>query len=473
MLTIRALRPHITWAVPLAAAAWITTWQAARPDPWRDELATWSAATRSVPQIFELGRHIDGVLVPYYLFMHAWIGWFGDSVVAMRMPSLLAMAAAAPLVALLARRHWGNTAGLLGGLLFATLPVISRYGQEIRGYALSVFFGTLATFLLAGALERSRWWRWLPYAVTVTLMGLSHLISLLLLAGHLVMVVAANWRRLIWWVPAAAVAAGVVLPLTVRGLGQSEKQLGWLVPASPDDLAAIAGNVFGAPLIGGIVCGFAVAALRRPRSWPLWVATVLAAGLLYTVDQVITPIFVGRYLLFVVPLLCALAGAGLAQLKRPIAVVVLLVVALIGLPLQLAFRRDHSGFDYRAAAEVLTDNARPGDGVIYAPRDGWQLVDTGIAYYNRDRVPRDLLLTADERATGSLWATECADPVACVGDTHRVWVVAADNLDPPFKASATNQLDYRRQQALRPYAQLAGWRVGGFTVTLFVRPPWI
>ena len=45
----------------------------------RDEIASWSAATRTVPEIFALGRHIDGVLVPDYLFLHYWIGWFGDS----------------------------------------------------------------------------------------------------------------------------------------------------------------------------------------------------------------------------------------------------------------------------------------------------------------------------------------------------------------------------------------------------------
>src|SRR4051812_31246641 len=119
--------------LPAAAAWFAVSYEAARPQPWRDEIASWSAATRTVPEILELGRHIDGVLVPYYLFLHFWIGRFGDSVESMRMPSMIAMTATAAACALLGRRLFGNKAGLLAGLLFAVVPAVSRYGQEIRG----------------------------------------------------------------------------------------------------------------------------------------------------------------------------------------------------------------------------------------------------------------------------------------------------------------------------------------------------
>src|SRR5690242_12389581 len=69
------IRTQICWLVPAVTAAFVVTYRAADPAPWRDEFATWSVATRTVGQIFALGRHIDGVLVPYYLFLHAWIGW--------------------------------------------------------------------------------------------------------------------------------------------------------------------------------------------------------------------------------------------------------------------------------------------------------------------------------------------------------------------------------------------------------------
>jgi mannosyltransferase len=466
---------HLVWLVPTLLTALAVSWQAGRPDLWRDEFATWSVATRSVSQIFALGGHIDGVIVPYYLLEHVWIGWFGDSAVAMRLPSILATTATAAVVALLARRWWGGTAGLFGGLLFAILPTSSRYAQEARGYALAALFVALSTLTLSRVLDRSRWWRWVGYSACVALMGLSHLLSLMVLTGHLVLVGAAVWRtgrrRALYWLGAVAAGVAVVLPLTAQGFGQHNLQLDWLFPATPNDLAQISGTIFDVPVIGGAVPAVALFALGKKRAALLWVTVLLPVALLYAYDQLVAPIFLGRYLLFLVPLLCALAGAGLTTLRRPIAVVVILVIGLIGLPHQGEIRREHSPFDYRAAAEVIEENEQAADGIVYAPRNGWQLVDTGLAYYLHGRAPRDLLLRQTEVQDASLWATECADPNACLQGTRRVWVVAADNLDPSYQATSTNQLSYEEQAALSPYTQLATWRVSGFTITLFTRPP--
>jgi mannosyltransferase len=472
------LRTQACWVLPVVVAAFVVSYRAAEPGLWRDEYASWSAATRTVPQIFELGRHIDGVLVPYYLFLHVWIGWFGDSVTAMRVPSIAAMALAAGVVALLARRFWGGTAGLLGGLLFATLPVVSRYGQEIRGYAFATLFATLATLLLVVALERSRWWTWAGYGACVALTGLSHLLSLLVLAGHLVIVATLAWRagrwRALWWVLATAAGVAAVLPLTSRGLGQQAVQLEWLERAEPAKLARLPDALFATQVLGGAVPGLAVAALRRGRArWAglLWAAVLLPIGLLYAYDQLVAPVFVERYLLFCVPLLCALAGAGLRVVRRPVALAVLAVLIAIGLPTHDRMRKLHSAYDYGAAAEVIRRNDAPGDGVLYAPRQGWQLTDLGLGYHLRDQAPRDVLLARDQTENASLWATGCPDPAGCLRGTNRVWVVAADNLDPPFRATPTNQLSYREKAALSAYDQLAVWRVSGFTVALFVARP--
>ncbi|WP_433370011.1 glycosyltransferase family 39 protein [Actinoplanes sp. CA-142083] len=473
------VRAQVCWLVPAVVTWLVVGYELGRPQPWRDEIASWSAATRTVPEIFALGRHIDGVLVPYYLFLHWWIGRHGDAVAAMRIPSLLAMVATAAAVALLARRFWGNQAGLLAGLVFAVLPVVTRYGQEIRGYAFAALFATLATLALASALEKSRWWRWVLYGVCVALIGLSHLVAVLILGGHLVMAIVLAWWfgrwRLLWWLIAAAAGVATVLPLTFRGLGQQAEQLSWLDAATPESLANLGTAVFIAPLTGGMVAGLAVAALWRERAAAavlLWMSVLIPVGLLYAYDQLVAPIFVGRYLLFCVPLLCALAGAALSILRLPVAAVAVVALAAIGLPTQAAIRRDHSSYDYPAAAQVILDAQRPGDGAIYEPRDDWQSVDLGLGYYLRDRAPRDLLLASDEVDNASLWATECQDEIKCIGNTNRIWVVAADNLDPPFRATPTNQLGYATKALLKAYfVPIVTYRVGGFTIALFVRPP--
>jgi len=473
---------QLAWFIPAVAAGLVVGHRAAQPQPWRDEFASWSAATRTVPQILALGKNIDGVLVPYYVFLHFWIRLFGDSVRSMRVPSVLAMIALAAVVALLARRFWGPAAGLLAGLLTAVLPVVSRYGQEIRGYAFAALFATLATLVLAVALERPRWWRWVVYALCVLLIGLSHLLGLLILAGHgvAVLVTAVHERRLraLWWLPSAMAGAGGVLWLIRDGLGQHNTQLNWLSAAQPKDLANIPEMLFLSPTIGGGVVALALFAMRRGqptsavvRGVLLGVTALLPIALLFAYDQLVAPIFLGRYLLFVVPLVVVLAGAGLAGLPLPFGVATVLTLCAISVPLQLDIRKKHSSFDYRGAAEVVEENERPGDGIIYAPRGGWQLVDTGLEYYLRDRAPRDVLLARTETQAASLWATECADPAACLTGVTRLWVVAGDSLNPYVRATATNELSEATRAALKPYAIQRSWRIGGMTITLLVAKP--
>ena len=115
------------------------------PQLWRDELASWSAANRSLPQLWAMLHNIDAVLGIYYFGLHLWMAVFGDSATAMRLPSVIAMAAAATVVALIGRRLGGGVAGVVSGLVFALIPSVSRYAQEARPYAFATFFAALAT----------------------------------------------------------------------------------------------------------------------------------------------------------------------------------------------------------------------------------------------------------------------------------------------------------------------------------------
>jgi mannosyltransferase len=347
------------------------------------------------------------------------------------------------------------------------VPAVSRYAQEARGYAFATLFAVLATWLLISALEQSRWWRWLGYGLSVLLLGWSHQMALLLLTGHVVAVLVAcrrtGRRRMLWWLGAVLVAGAGVLPLTLIGLGQRAAQLNWLSAAHPADLADLAGTVFGSGVAGGAICALAVFALRRPGvgNSTLWLSVLLPIGVLYAVDQLVAPVFVGRYLLFVVPLLCVLAGRGLADLRLPLGLAVVLLIGLIGLPAQQVFRRGHSPYDYRAVARLLAAGARAGDGIVYAPRDGWQFTDIAMQYYLGPAVPRDVLA----QGTSSFWSAECADPGACLAGVDRIWVVRADIINTTDKAQPTAPV----QRALGAYTRVTRTEVSGFSVTLMTR----
>jgi mannosyltransferase len=158
------------------------------PQLWRDELASWSAASRSLPQLWAMLHNIDAVLGVYYFGLHLWMAVFGDSATAMRLPSVIAMAGAAAVVALIGRRLGGGLAGLASGLIFAVIPSVSRFAQEARPYAFATFFAALATLMFLRAMERPHWSRWAIYAVVLGAAGAANLITVCVAAGHLIIV---------------------------------------------------------------------------------------------------------------------------------------------------------------------------------------------------------------------------------------------------------------------------------------------
>src|SRR6202034_4096331 len=85
----------LAWAGPTVLTAALGLYQINVPILWRDELATWSAASRTLPQLWAMVHNVDAVLGLYYLGLHLWMAVFGDSAAAMRLPSALAMTGAA------------------------------------------------------------------------------------------------------------------------------------------------------------------------------------------------------------------------------------------------------------------------------------------------------------------------------------------------------------------------------------------
>ncbi|MEH1012858.1 glycosyltransferase family 39 protein [Micromonospora sp. CPCC 206060] len=463
------------WIWPVLTALAVTGYRLTGAQPWRDELATWSAAGRDVDDLFRMAGTIDAVNAPYYLFMHGWTAVFGDSVAALRAPAVLATAAAAGLVAVLGRLLFSARTGLVAGLFYAVVPSTSRYAQEARSYALATAFALLASVLLVRALRRPTPARWLGYALAVTVLGLTHLVALTLLAGHAAGVLAAGrGRRDRWWGWLLAVVPAVLAltPLVVLGRGQQGRQLDWVDPPTPGDLAALPGVLAQSGQVGGLLLGLAtLGAVSRGRRGLAVAGCVLLPTVLLLVAGLATPLWVPRYLTFTVPFGCLLAAVAPGTLRLRAALLVVAVTALLGVPEQLALRRTHewprtAPVDYAGAARIIADGQRPGDAVVYSPRDGWRFLDLAMAYHLRGRPqPRDALLVRDQAARGDLWVDECADPAPCLAGHDRVWLlVAGTPADPPGAVTGA------RGAALRTgYRTERSWRVPGLTVALLTR----
>jgi mannosyltransferase len=440
---------RMPWCWPALLTLALGFYQIGRPELWRDELASWALAERPLGGMFATARRIDAAQLAYYLMLHGWIKVFGDSADAMRSLSVLAMAGAAVCVTLTGQKLAGPRAGLVAGLIFALVPSVSRYAQEIRSYALQVLMATLATLLLLRALDRPLVRRWAAYAAAVAVLGYVDLVALILVTGHLA-AVALTWRknrdrRLFWFVPAVAAAIAVCLPLIIAGSGQTGSQIGW-IPRPGLDLTAFssfARNLFYSTSVTTALIILAVVAwaVRWHAAAFATAMTVLPVAAVWAVSQGAYSYFFPRYLLFVVAAWAILAGIAVSRCNATVAVAVVLLIALLSAGDQQAIREpgahswtnypvgaDRSYWDYAGAASVIARTGGGGGIVFPTGRPAWMMIDEGVQYYLEQDgavVPRQLFVAATAQQAHGLYAVACEHLVACLGSQERIWIVSA------------------------------------------------
>ncbi|GAA1274909.1 hypothetical protein GCM10009665_72810 [Kitasatospora nipponensis] len=474
-----ALLQRTVWLWPALVTLGLGVRGSWRPELWRDELATWSAATRSTGDLFDMLQHVDAVSGSYYLLMHGWISLFGDSPTVFRLPSALAMTGATVFVVLAGRKLFGPWAGLFAGLLFAVFPSVSRFSQEARSYAFAVLAVSAATWLLLRALERPTVLRWLPYAVSVTAAGYFHMVSLCVLAPHAVVVLMRWWRerraRLLIGFPAAVLVALLpVVPLVLLGRKQVGRQISWLHTPNLQDFVNTWHGMFGSPLISG--CMLCLAAL--PAAWPkgrrpaveIGLVAAMPVVLIWEVSQGQTSYFLDRYLLFTLPAWAVLAGAGLTALRPRVLVALGLIgTAWLGLQDQqnLRVRTAHEWSDEKGAAHIIAKGYQPGDAVVPVRGDAaYMMLDFALDYYLPKNVePKDVFAEKTAAQRHDLFAQECQQPESCAAGTKRVWVVTYGSTDDPYKGLSAAEVKVLTSE----FHQDEVKHVQGLTVTLLER----
>ena len=448
-----------------------------RPALGWDENATWLVSRRTVAQIVDQAGHFDGVISPYYLFMHFWTAVFGDSEFWLRAPSLICVAAGVGLVGELGRRLLGPGVGLLGGLMLDLVPQLSRYAQDARAYGFAFLFGTLATLLLYRALQRPTWARWCAYAIVVMLLGFAHILALLILIGHAYAVISRSWpadratiRR---WFLATATAIGPVLPLIYLGLTQRGDQLDWIEDMSLRQVAAAPGDMFGSTAAGLLLIGLALT-VRRPRKRVLRELAVLAVApptALIAVSFVTDSLWVPRYVLVVLPAICLCAAAAMRAVPMRAAMALLLLTG-VAVPAQSAVRgpTSHMGPDFRKIAQAITRNQQPGDVIVYGATGTWSL-RAGIDYQLRGGPkPLDVLLLTPAAQVGQLNAVQCPDPVACLGTPRRIWFFRYERPGKPLPdAGPLTDAGLLKDTLTRDYHQAGAWQATKADLILFER----
>jgi mannosyltransferase len=111
------------------------------------------------------------------------------------------------------------------------------------------------------------------------------------------------------------------------------------------------------------------------------------------------------------------------------------------------------GADFRKIASAIARQQQPGDVIVYGVEGTWSL-RAGIDYQLRGRPkPRDVLLARPAAEVGELEAEQCADPVACLGTSRRVWFFRQWQTGPALSdagaLTATLREDYRQVEVFK------------------------
>jgi hypothetical protein len=278
----------------------------------------------------------------YYVLTWLWTHVFGTGEVGLRSFSALLGTATIVVAWALGRRLGGDRAALAAAALAAVNPMLVWFSQEARAYALLGLLGALSALLWLRALDSEpgrRRGSLLAWGAVAALALATHYYAAFLVApqGLWLLLRAHGWRERAELLALPAVAAAVLAPLAfgqrendtagfiagselLTRLAQLPKQflVGYDAPLEPLLVAVTAVAVLaGAAGIAARLSG-RIAVPDGQRSEGARLAALAAAALALPIlaalageDHLIT-----RNVLFVLPLFCALIGAGLATWIR-------------------------------------------------------------------------------------------------------------------------------------------------------------
>jgi mannosyltransferase len=442
---------------------------------WLDEaFAVW-IAQHPWGEIPRLLRTLDQHPPAYYLLMHAWQGIAGTSEAAVRFPSACFGVASVLLTYMLVRRVAGEDVGVLSAFVVALSPFQIMAAQEARMYPLLGVLCLASTLALLSGVERGGTHRWGIYAAASTLAAYTHYLGLLVLAAHGMWVAGWERRHLGRWLACAAAVAVAFAPW-IPSLAQQMREIhsfDWYhnraLYMSLNDLLGLAsfgGSRFGAAtyLFLGRLQGTDQFVLLLPFLLVLWRGAVasppralallglpiaITIGGMLMVSWTVRPMFVPRWFSFLVPMFAAFLAAGIYDLAAHLAfpkgrVVALLVGVLLlyELPVLDRYYLDPADrpFQWRAAAEVVRELARPGDALVFVGKSA----SIPFTYYFHDPYP-----AVDASAAGpSPFAGFAPAQLAAVHP--RIWVVAAI----PFPESARDRV----LEGFRPAYRVVSFR---------------
>ncbi len=438
---------------------------------WVDELHTAWTIHDGFAEV--LPRAQAGHQQPYYFgVLWVWRQAFGESEVALRLSSVIAVVAAAVwLTIAVARSSQSLLAGMAAGMFLAVESNSIFFGTELRPYAVVIFASVLSCDLAQRSWairpsERGRAWVLLFVAMGVA--GMMQLTSLGILAWLPVSVITRwcwiDWREMTrprWvdaWASVVVVVLGVLLmPQHVMDTWNSRSI--WANFASTryiDDWWELWPWLVGAVLPAVWLAGWSIArgssASAGDSSWAvvLLVITVGTSLLFWIVSYAgIAPLWHRRFMIAGLPMLAwffgfaigSRAGQGTLedrwQFGLSASLLVLLLVMLtswsqLTLPKLLRYRRQlvGRGEDWRGAVEYLNAHTNSNDRVFIDPglieQVGWhrEIVSSTLPQDQVVYLAYPLRGVYELKHDSNVLASNLAPLNGWMGSHDRVWIIS-------------------------------------------------
>lgn len=395
-----------------------------RPSFWYDELATLSVAQRSRVDLDRVLGNVDIVHGLYYVAMRYWFAVFGASEFSARLPSVLAVGAAAGGVVVLGWKLADRRLGVLAGVVFLLLPRVTWAAVEARSYAPSAAAAVWLTVLLLVACESGRLRWWLAYSAVLALSVVLFLYTVALIPAHLITVALRGdlRRRGLAWLGAVVAGSAAASPLVLEAFAQAG-QTTWIPPLDRN-LPRIVWEYqwfVGAPWFAAaftvlVVVGLVASVRRRMRAQRHGVLAVavpwivVPMAMLVAYSLVASPVYLDRYLTFTTPAVALIGAASVAAVAvRPwVTVGVTGALVLLTVPSFVAQRSpwsDPSGMDFSTVNRDVAGRLAPGDCVLFGGA-AWNPASQRLVQTARPDTfagTRDLGLGRTAAAEGWLW----------------------------------------------------------------------
>jgi mannosyltransferase len=392
-----------------------------------DEGATASIAAQHGAALWRAIAHDGGNMSGYSLLMHVLIGPFGNGLVVLRLPSVIATVATVALIAVIAERLYDDRRVSLGaGVLAAVSLPLLYWGQTARGYALMVALvcAAMGAFLAlvdvdadvhAGAGGAPRRGPWVVFVVAMTLAMYCSFVAALVIAAQLLAVLARRGavRR---YATALVAIAVLCAPLAILAIRRGSGQLFWVQPPSRMVDTQVLQSVTSAGLqpvfhhsfttkalmwatLAAVVALVIDTALRRRRGDSVWgmglvlAWCVLPGALTFLYSLIWHPIFVPRNVLMSTPAVALAFAPALADRRWPrYAAPALLAAVLAARAIPVVRAYGVSSEPWQHVTATVLAQTRAGDCVAFYPADARMAfqyyVGTGAA---TRRAPRSVL----------------------------------------------------------------------------------